>query len=783
MDNVRPTREQLEKELTDLRGQLDELRASRDRFRNLIDSTSDWLWEVDRQGTYTYVSSRVRDLLGREPEDLIGTTPFDIMPPAEAERVGAIFREVASRGEPFSHLTNVCLHMDGRQVVMETSGEPVHDADGNLMGYSGVDRDITDRKRTDETLRFLSLITEQVSDAVIATNLDFETTYVNRASEDLFGYSREESLGRSPAMLNADPDAEHIQGDIYRTVSSGGVWKGELMNRRKDGSTFPCEMTIFPLVDEGGNIFAYAGNRRDITKRKRIEEDLLREKELSEGIIDSLPGLFYMFDDKHLLRWNVRFEEVSGYSAEELAEMYGTDFFEGDDRSHIAEKMEQVFREGLATAEANFVTKDGRKIPYFFTGLRKTLYEGKPCLIGLGIDISDQKQAELERRRLEAQVQHTQKLESLGVLAGGIAHDFNNLLMAILGNADLAIVDLPAVSPVRHSLEEIKKASLRAADLAKQMLAYSGKGRFVVEALDLSDVVDEMAQILEVSVSKKAVLKCELGDDLPTIEADATQIRQVVMNLITNASEAIGDRSGTISVTTSAMEVDRQYLRGTYLDENLAEGLYVTLEVADTGCGMDVDTQAKLFDPFFTTKFTGRGLGMAALLGIVRGHRGAIKVDSTVGKGTTVKVLFPAAEGEVASAPKDRPGEADRPDMHTALLVDDSATVRSVGKAMLERLGMTVLVACDGREAVEVFAQHANEIDCVLLDLTMPHMDGEQAFHELRRIRPDVRVIMSSGYNEQEVTQRFVGQGIAGFIHKPYELQKLASVLRRVFEA
>ena len=252
------------------------------------------------------------------------------------------------------------------------------------------------------------------------------------------------------------------------------------------------------------------------------------------------------------------------------------------------------------------------------------------------------------------------------------------------------------------------------------------------------------------------------------------------MNLITNASEAIGDRSGIISITTGAVDCDRAYLTESYLDEELPEGLYVSLEVADTGCGMDAETRAKLFDPFFTTKFTGRGLGLAAVLGIVRGHRGAIKIYSEPGKGTTFKVLFPAVDAEPRSVadrkPPDR--EAWRGE-GTVLLVDDEEAIRALGKRMLERAGFDVLTANDGRDAVELYREHGDQIVCVILDLTMPQMDGEEAFREMRRIRSDVCVIVSSGYNEQEVTQRFVGKGLAGFIQKPYKFNRLLDQVRQ----
>lgn len=395
-------------------------------------------------------------------------------------------------------------------------------------------------------------------------------------------------------------------------------------------------------------------------------------------------------------------------------------------------------------------------------------------------DISERRRAEEERAKLEARMLEVQKLESLGVLAGGIAHDFNNLLMAILGNADLALFSLPPASPARLSIEEIVRASQRAADLCHQMLAYSGKGQFVIDRYNLSEIVKEMAQILEVSVSKKATLRYSFAPDLPAVQADATQLRQVIMNLITNASESLGDASGVISISTSALECDRDCLSQSHLDDNLPEGRYVCLEVADTGGGMDEETQRRIFDPFFTTKFTGRGLGLAAVLGIVRGHQGAIKVDSQPGRGTSFKILLPAVAWE-------QPDQALSPSQSllpssggTILLIDDDPAVRKVGGQMLQGLGFQAIIAASGREGLEVFREQAGEIDCVILDLTMPEMGGDEVFRELRRVRSDACVILSSGYNEEDVTRRFLGEGLAGFVQKPYTRSNLQKTLSRV---
>ena len=310
------------------------------------------------------------------------------------------------------------------------------------------------------------------------------------------------------------------------------------------------------------------------------------------------------------------------------------------------------------------------------------------------------------------------------------------------------------------------------------MLAYSGKGKFVVENIDLNVLLVEMLHMLEVSISKKAVLRLNQYQPLPQVEADATQMRQIIMNLVINASEAIGDKSGVIAITTGCMDCDRNYLKDVWLDENLTDGLYIYLEIADTGCGMGKETLSKLFDPFFTTKFTGRGLGMAAVLGIVRGHKGAIKVYSEPDKGTSFKVLLPAS-----SRPAELfNGESRKDDWRGSgivLLVDDEETVRGIGTEMLKELGFTTVTANDGREAVEVFKTTPGVV-FVILDLTMPHVDGEQCFRELRLLKPDVKVIMSSGYNEQEVTQKFVGKGLAGFIQKPYKLSVLKDAIRGI---
>ncbi|MCP4662900.1 MAG: response regulator, partial [bacterium] len=398
-------------------------------------------------------------------------------------------------------------------------------------------------------------------------------------------------------------------------------------------------------------------------------------------------------------------------------------------------------------------------------------------------EVAKHQREEERRRKLEAQLLEAQKVESLGILAGGIAHQFNNLLVGILGNVDLALMKLSPSSQARVFIEQIEKAGLRAADLAAQMLAFSGKGRLVSEPVDLSYEVKEMADLLAASTSKKVRLAYALASDLPAIDADVTQIRQLVMNLVINASEAIGDAEGTITVTTGTMVCDREYLSATHLNEDLLAGACNYIEIADSGCGMDKDTRAKLFEPFFSTKFTGRGLGLAVVLGIARSHQGAVKVESEPYRGSKIRVLFPCSSQPPAPAAAD--ASTSKPEWRgsgTVLLVDDEEPVRLTAQAMLETLGFEVLTAADGCECVETYRRHRDEIRLVMLDNSMPRMGGVEAFRELRRLHSDARVVLCSGYSEREVTEGLAGDHLDGFLHKPYQLDTLREKIRGVLD-
>jgi PAS domain S-box-containing protein len=594
--------------------------------------------------------------------------------------------------------------------------------------------------------------------------------------QEMVGIPGTNMIGKTMSELFPEEFAAKISADDRAVIAKGEVLK---LDEELNGRSYTT--LKFPIVQ--GDKTLLAGFTLDITDRKRTEEQLLYSISLTNAALESTAdGILLVDRDGTITRWNQKFIDlwriperllvapfadapVLRYVADQIA----------DPEAFLA-KVNKLYKHPEASSDDLITLTDGRIFERF----------SQPQKVGEEIvgrfwsfrDITERIRAEDARQNTEKQLLHTQKLESLGVLAGGIAHDFNNILTVIIGNAELALMRINKESPATENLHRIEQAASRAADLARQMLAYSGKGKFVVENIDLNILLEEMLHMLEVAISKKAILRLNPYRPIPSVEADATQLRQIIMNIVINASEAIGDKSGVIAITTGCMNCDRSYLKDVWLNENLTDGLYVYLEIADTGCGMDRETLSRLFDPFFTTKFTGRGLGMAAVLGIVRGHKGAINIYSEVGKGTTFKILLPAS-GKPAEMFNGDSHKDDWQGTGMVLLVDDEETVRGIGTEMLKELGFATITANDGREAVELFKNN-DDIALVILDLTMPRMDGEQCFRELRQLKPDVKVIISSGYNEQEVTQKFVGKGLAGFIQKPYKLSVLKEIIRKV---
>jgi PAS domain S-box-containing protein len=489
-------------------------------------------------------------------------------------------------------------------------------------------------------------------------------------------------------------------------------------------------------------------------------------------------GVAFCDFEGRVLDANESYLRIVGYSQEDLAaglvrwdRMTPPEFAEANARGH-----RELRERGVgAPFEKEYIRKDGSRASVLIGGaLLAEPWEGQDTYATFCIDIT-------ERKKIEAQLLRTQKLESLGVLAGGVAHDFNNLLVGILGNTSLALDTTPASSPIRTLLLDASNAAQRAADLTRQLLAYAGKGRFIVDMIDVSALIREIITLIQSSIPRNVQLRLDLEDGLPSVEVDVTQIQQLLMNLIINGGEAIGDRNGSVTVATGVQQIDEHYLRSVQGSDDLSEGDYVFIEVQDTGSGMDQETLNKIFDPFFTTKFMGRGLGLAAALGIIRGHHGAIKVYSQPGKGSTFKVLLPARRHASVTIPSSTT-QMNIDGKGTVLVVDDEEIVRRTAKTALQRYGYSVLLGENGQEGLDLFREFHNHIVAVVLDMTMPVMGGEEALRRMREADPGVPVVLSSGFNEVEAVRRFTGKGLAGFIQKPYTARALAEKLVEIRE-
>jgi PAS domain S-box-containing protein len=404
--------------------------------------------------------------------------------------------------------------------------------------------------------------------------------------------------------------------------------------------------------------------------------------------------------------------------------------------------------------------------------------DGKPVRIsGSVMDITEQKDAESKRIELELKMQQAQKLESLGILAGGIAHDFNNLLTGILGNSDILLYELPQNIEFQQRIVEIKRAAKLASELTNQMLAYSGKGSFIIEHLDLNDLIIDMNSLLEASISKKVILSYTLLPDLPGIKGDATQIRQILMNLILNGSDAI-ENNGTIDVSSSTVQLTASDLESLTINYNLTPGEFVLVKVEDSGCGIEPEKIKQIFDPFFTTKFTGRGLGLAAVSGIIRSHHAGLLVESEIGKGTCFKIFFPVSNETYTREKQIRKKRTSFSGKNlTVLIADDEKYIRDLTTKMLNISGYKVYLARNGKEAINLFTEKRDEISCILMDLTMPELDGREAFTEIRKLDAEIPVIITSGYCEFDIVSKFSDEKISGFLQKPYNLEDIISAI------
>jgi PAS domain S-box-containing protein len=751
----------------------------RDLLQTTLSSIGDAVIVTDAQGRVTFINPFAQALTQYTQEQATGqplAEVFRIVNETTRNTVESPVSQVLREGTIVGLANHtVLLARDGHEIPIDDSGAPIRDQQGSVIGVVLVFRDITARKKAEEASLRLASIVEFSGDAIVSQRLDGVLLSWNAAAARMFGYSEAEMVGRQLSILAIEDNVDDPEHVLERLRAGEPAVHYEAVRHRKDGSLIEIAAVASPIRDSAGNLIGVSRICRDVTESKRTLQALQEsEEQLRLSAEAAQLGVWRRDLDTGRLTWSPQLESVFGLAPgshpKSMEQFLG--LVHPQDRPRVSEgaaraieanrEFDVEFRSLRPNGEVRWMLSRGRPLHS----------EGKAIgLAGITMDITN-------RRRLEEKMQQAQKLESLGILAGGIAHDFNNLLVGILGNASLLKEETPPDAPLRDVMDNLMQASERAAHLTRQMLAYSGKGRFVVERLDLALQVQQILALIDASIDKSVKIELSFQPNLPPVEGDAGQIQQLIMNLVINGAEAIGAGGGMVAISGILREIGPDYVRDNLAGDNIPPGSYVCLEVHDTGIGMDAATQSKIFDPFFTTKFTGRGLGLAAVLGIVRGHHGALTVYSEPGKGTSFKIFFPAARTQKPTAVAPVPSSEFRGE-GTILVVDDEEMVQRTLKAALERYGYTVLSATGGREAIDILKQKQDGVSLVLLDMTMPGMSGEETLQAILAIRRDVPVIATSGYNEMEALRRF-GEGLSGFIQKPYTPRSLAEKITGV---
>lgn len=768
-------------DVTERRRAQDALRESERQFRTLANSIPQLCWMANADGRTFWYSQRWYEYTGTTPEQMEGWGWQSVHDPAILPAVLERWKASIATGKSFDMVFPL-RGADGLFRPFLTRVMPVHDRDGQVIRWFGTNTDISEQRRAEEELRqseeryrmlFSTLIEGFcVVEVLFDPNgrpIDCRLLETNPAFETQTGLKN--ARGRLMCELARDYEAHWLE--IFGRVAVTGqparfVNEAKALNRWYDVSAYRVGRTESRKV-------AILFN--DVTEGTKAQKALAESESRFRALLESASqGVVAVDESGRIVLVNAQTEQMFGYTRDEMLGQQLDLLLPERYRAVHAEHLHHYFARPHTRAMGLGLdlygrSKRGNEFPLEIT-LSCIEHGGLRWAMALMTDTT-------ERKKAEDRLFQAQKLESIGFLAGGIAHDFNNLLVGVIGNASLAQQMLPPRHEALDLLQTVLATGEQLAHLTRQMLAYSGKGRFILEALNLSDLIPEMAGLVQPSISKKIALQFELQPGLPLIEADRGQMQQIFMNLILNAAEAIGSSAGVISVKTRFQVVDESYIRRNLGPVELRPGNYVCLEVRDTGCGMDESTKAKIFDPFFSTKFTGRGLGLAAVSGIVRGHKGAITVSSAPGQGSCFTVLFPAATDGAAIVSPVAIRDASLRGTGTILIVDDQEVVRLAAKKALEQYGYQVLVADNGLAAINIFKRHPGEISLVVLDLSMPEMGGEETLPELRKIRPGVRVVITSGYSEADTLRLFAGQHVSGFLQKPFTSARLAERVKR----
>jgi len=753
-----------------------ELIESRTHYHNLVEGTPDLVTRVDVNGYFLFVNHAAQEIYGLSPESCIGRRVFDFIHPEDRKSTEAAFKDWLKGGmDVFTH-ENRMLGADGCVHYLAWSICPEYDEKGKVSGFASTAKDITERRWMEEALRasefrYRELVNLAV-DGILVGSHEGVITEANECMCMLAGKSRDELVGKhistlfSPDVLNKAP----LRFDL---LQKGEVVVSERTIIRPDSSAVVVEMRTRMMPDG-----SYQSIYRDITGRNKAEDEIRRSRQFSDSVINSLPGIFYVIDSNgKLIRVNENFLKVSLYSMEEALSMQVLDFFSADEKEEVACRIKEAFEKGEASVEAGFLSKDGKKTAYYFTGYGARI-DNTNLIVGLGIDITDRKKAEADRDKIEEQLRQSQKMQAIGQLAGGIAHDFNNQLMGIMGYAELLYnrLDDPTL---RNDAESILRSARRASDLTRDLLAFSRKGKYLNVPVNINKIIEEVISLLEHSIDKRIEIRRVLNASPVMISGDPSQIQNALLNLAINAKDALPS-GGEIMFTTEKVSMEDAFLSAEER-RKAVRGDYMKICVIDDGIGMDDETKEHLFEPFFTTKQPGKGTGMglASVYGTIKVHKGAIRVDSNLGEGTVFSLFFPLV-GDKSEPAGSETVQARTIRKSKILLVDDDDEVRTLVSNFLSSFGHEVVTCRDGQEAVDLYRSSWKDIDLVILDMMMPRMNGRDAFFEMKALNKNVKALLISGFSIDGEAQGLLDAGMKGFIQKPFGRKILSQTLGNV---